>query len=164
MQKERLKKIYSDYLEIICPLIASHELLENKFPVGILNEIRALLTHIAKAESTDGETRDREIAKAESHVTRLQRDCYKYNCVALERKYVEYMKHLQANPVENLSILGLVKTHEAAIDALFVAKTLESSIESYSRETEIYENYKKAYDLYNEIRASVCTAIKATDC
>lgn len=159
--KERIQKIYFEYLNSITPLIEQYEILENKFPVGIFNEIRALLTHIAKAENMSGDERTKEISKAESHVTRLLRDCYKYNCVALENKYMEYMAVLQKTVSSSNNLCEIVKKHNEALDALFVAKCLESSIESYQRENEIYENYKKAFDIYSEIRTQLCTLIKS---
>ena len=92
--KERIKKIYEDYLNLIVPLIEQYEVLENEFPVGVLNEIRALFTHMAKASNTQGKICSKEVGKAEGHITRLLRDCYKYNCVALEKKYREYISSL----------------------------------------------------------------------
>ena len=159
--KERIQKIYSEYLNSITPLIERYEIFENKYPVGIFNEIRALFTHIAKAENMSGDERTREINKAESHVTRLLRDCYKYNCVALENKYIESMAVLQKKVCDSNSLTELLKKHNAALDALFVAKCLESSIEAYQKENEIYENYKKAFDIYNEIREQLCLLIES---
>jgi hypothetical protein len=44
----RAKEIYKDFLDVICPYIVQIELLEGRFPVEILNEIRAVFTHLSK--------------------------------------------------------------------------------------------------------------------
>ncbi len=154
-QKERIQKICSEYLNSICPLIEKYQILRNEFPVGIFNEVRALFTHIAKAENMSGDEQTREINKAEGHITRLLRDCYKYNCVALEKNYNELMSVLQKRLDKETDFLEVVKNHNSALDALYIAKCLESSVESYKRENEIYENYKKAFNIYSDIRVQL---------
>ena len=71
--------IYKDYNEVIKPLIASIEAKEERLPVPILNEIRAVNDHIARCYS-DGATDDfkaEQIRKAQSHIERIVLDCLK---------------------------------------------------------------------------------------
>ena len=54
LQRE-LEEIYSQYHNSIKIFIGQLEVLQNKFPVEILNEIRAVFSHIAKAYVCENE-------------------------------------------------------------------------------------------------------------
>ena len=104
--EERVKDIYKNYIEVICPYIIQYELLDNSFPIEIINEIRAVFTHLSKYYlSDDVLTKEKNVTKAESHIKRTILDCYKYICTAYEDKYKafeEKYKHVDlSNPIKN---------------------------------------------------------------
>ena len=77
---EEYKKIYSDYLEVIVPLVSFYESISSSFPIGILNEIRAIFTHIAKSVILESdEDKKRQIEKISGNMVAAIRGCYMYN-------------------------------------------------------------------------------------
>lgn len=152
----KCKKIFSDYLNIVTPLITRYEVLSNTFPIGILNEMRAIFTHLAKANEASESNKEKEINKACGHLTRMIRDAYKYNCLALENKYSQFVNLILKNNTNlseelNEQIKLIYDTHEIAIGYLFVARQLENSVDSDSIEDQIYENYKKAVNEFEKV-------------
>lgn len=68
LQRE-LEEIYSQYHNSIKIFIGQLEVLQNKFPVEILNEIRAVFSHIAKAYVCENEKVAWEnVNKAKGHI------------------------------------------------------------------------------------------------
>jgi hypothetical protein len=49
----RIRDIHKTYIEVICPYIIQYETLANRFPTEILNEIRAVFTHLSKHNLSD---------------------------------------------------------------------------------------------------------------
>ncbi len=90
LQRE-LKEIYSQYHNSIKIFIGQLEVLQNKFPVEILNEIRAVFSHIAKAYVCESkEVAWENVNKAKGHIKRAQLDAYKYMCYAFSKYYTEF--------------------------------------------------------------------------
>lgn len=48
VRNEEIVEIYDVYVNIIAPFIVQLEALDGEFPVEILNEIRAIFTHISR--------------------------------------------------------------------------------------------------------------------
>lgn len=68
LQRE-LEEIYSQYHNSIKIFIGQLEVLQNKFPVEILNEIRAVFSHIAKAYVCEnGKVAWENVNKAKGHI------------------------------------------------------------------------------------------------
>lgn len=154
---ERIKNIYATYLDKINPMIVEYEVLENNFPISVFNEIRAAFIHLAKVMFLDSREKKNEVSKAERHIERLLRDCYKYNCVALEKKYCEYIKCIEAFGIDTVPYFLM---HESAIKALFDARVLEGSVHFDDREKEIYENYLNAYNTYKSLNTQLLNIIQ----
>ena len=69
-----------------------HLSMENEFPIEILNEVRAIMSHIAKCyEITNEELIQKNIGKAKSHMKRCVLDCYKYLCLAYSDYYENFV-------------------------------------------------------------------------
>ena len=80
IQKE-LEDIYKQYHNSIKVFIGQLEVLQNKFPVEILNEVRAVFSHIAKVYvCNDKKIAEVNICKAKNHIKRAQLDSFKYMC------------------------------------------------------------------------------------
>ena len=98
LQRE-LEEIYSQYHNSIKIFIGQLEVLQNKFPVEILNEIRAVFSHIAKAYVCESEeVAWKNVNKAKGHIKRAQLDAYKYrDIISLCETYMPaswYIVHL----------------------------------------------------------------------
>lgn len=89
--QHELKEIYSQYHNSIKIFIGQLEVLQNKFPVEILNEIRAVFSHIAKVYVCENkEIAWENINKAKGHIKRAQLDAYKYMCYGFSKYYTEF--------------------------------------------------------------------------
>ena len=44
----RISKIYEQYRDVVCPLVAFIESADAKFPITILNEIRSIFSHFSR--------------------------------------------------------------------------------------------------------------------
>ncbi len=150
---EEYKKIYSDYLEVIVPLVSFYESISSSFPIGILNEIRAIFTHIAKSVILESdEDKKRQIEKISGHMMRAIRDCYKYNCMAIEEKYKIFMS--LSNVLDKVREKAF-DLHEKAIDALYIARRMENGAASDAKAEEIHGQYKDAYNIFLTINALI---------
>lgn len=151
--EEEYKKVYSEYLEVIVPLVSFYESISNSFPIGILNEIRAIFTHIAKSVILESDKDKKgQIEKAKGHMMRAIRDCYKYNCMAVEEKYKIFMSLSNVSDKVREKAFNL---HEKAIDALYIARRMENNPASDAMAEEIHRQYKDAYDIYLTINALI---------
>ncbi len=81
----RISKIYGQYRNVVCPLVAFIESIDAKFPITILNEIRSIFSHFSRAyeDSMDDEEIAMELTKAENHLKRAVLDCYKFGSLSL---------------------------------------------------------------------------------
>ncbi len=114
-----IREILISYRTVIRPYIAFLELFDSEFPVEILNEVRAILQHLARcyysefAENKDDEeetedlSEDKEteeteetekkshiqinLEKAKGHINRALLDCFKYSCLTLYDEYRMFM-------------------------------------------------------------------------
>jgi hypothetical protein len=165
--EERARDIYKKYIEVICPYIIQYELLDNTFPVEILNEIRAIFTHLSKYYlSDDILIKDKNISKAEGHIKRSILDCYKYICMAYDDKYAEFntnYKYVDLSLVDNGEFLPkLLETHEDAIKLMLDARKSDLLITS-DDETgvdEAYEKYEKAFIKYSSVNDIISSSYK----
>lgn len=151
---ERLNKIYDDYLNVICPFIATFEKIDNNFPVPILNEIRALSTHIARINlSDDGKGIEENITKAERHIKRAILDCYKFLCMAYDDYYSSFellYKNVDLSVIDNgeflPKLMKLRKKASLSIKQAQICEALENCTEN-----ELFERYEDAYNQYAEV-------------
>lgn len=86
VRNEKIVAIYDAYANVIAPFIVQLEALDGEFPVEILNEIRAIFTHISRCSLAETEVIYQDnIAKAERHVKRAILDCHKYYVCCIRR-------------------------------------------------------------------------------
>ncbi len=155
--KIRCDKIYQDYLDIVCEQIQRYEALENDFPTGVLNEIRAVFTHFAKMNAKENiDEKVRELDDAERHIKRAIRDCYKYNCIAYENNYKNFHDHFVRSAYTDECLIKIEEEHDKAINNLIVARRAETSVNNdgigvnkkeYDNYEEAISHFKAMYDL-----------------
>ena len=165
--EERAKDIYKNYIEVICPYIIQYELLDNTFPVEILNEIRAIFTHLAKYYlSDDILTKEKNISKAEGHIKRSILDCYKYICMAYDDKYEDFnrnYKNVDLSLVDNGEFLPkLLETRKDAITLMLDARKSDLLITSDDETSvdEAYKKYEKAFIKYSLVYELINSSYK----
>lgn len=151
-------EIYQIYRDTIIPFIVTLEVLDNEFPVEILNEIRAIFSHLASYK-LDGAEHDLHLASR--HLKRATLDCYKYMCVAIEEKVQEFRhdyRHVNLSLADNGAFLPELNrlerlAHRATID---VRQTEgQHKVASSSEESDIdslYEGYATAWTAYEALK------------
>ncbi|MEE0862858.1 MAG: hypothetical protein U0L79_07740 [Lachnospiraceae bacterium] len=157
--QDELRDIYAQYHNSIKIFIGQLEVLQNKFPVEILNEIRAVFSHIAKiyvCENKDIAVKN--LAKAKGHIKRAQLDAFKYMCYAYSSYYNsfrELYKNVDLSYVNNGDfIVQLSQLYASAMKKAEKAREIESTtddvIEAYNYYEEAYCEYAKLYNLVAE--------------
>ena len=154
--EDRIRDIYKIYIEEICPYIIHYETLSDRFPSEILNEIRAVFTHLSKYNLTDNiSNKERNLSKAEGHIKRSKLDCYKFICTAYEDEYSKFdkrYKNIDLSFTDNGEFLPkLLEARKNAKDLLLNARKTDSSIDSddETNTVEAYEKYEKAFVAYS---------------
>ena len=96
--QKKIAALYTNYNEVIRPLISEIEARQEVFPAPLFNEIRAFNDHIARCHMLDksGDKITEEIKKAEGHIIRITLDCFKYLDVFLFEK-VKRFEHTTRN-------------------------------------------------------------------
>ena len=97
--KEDFDDFFVDYLDEINANIIQYEVIANETPVAILNEIRAIMSHMARLALTKDENIASEnIYKIKGHSTRAKLDGYKYLCMAISKCRIAFFN--QYNGIE----------------------------------------------------------------
>ncbi|MHB8281051.1 MAG: hypothetical protein ACYDIA_25955 [Candidatus Humimicrobiaceae bacterium] len=150
-----IKDLYQDYNNCVRPLIVLVETQTNKFPIGLLNEIRAFNDHISRAfldDLSDDNKKD-ELKAAERHLYRTKYDCYKVLILNEEDNIQKFL-----NQYINIKIADVgsgrfyLKFKNILINAKQLAregKQLESKGRYYFKEA--LELYEKSYATYLEL-------------
>ncbi len=149
----RVVEIYDAYINTISPFILQLESLDGEFPIEILNEIRAIFTHISRCSlAKTAEVYEDNIVKAERHVKRAILDCHKYMCVAYDEHYKQFdrlYKSIDLSIVDNGDFLiDLCQKRKVAVRLLQDAKRLELAGE---KDSAVYESYADTYNAYSDV-------------
>ena len=151
---DRINNLYNTYLFVICPFIAQLERTDNKFPIAILNEIRAIATHLGRLNlSNDINVINDNLTKAERHIKRTVLDCFKYSCLSLEDNYQKFerlYRRADLSIVDNGEFLpNLTKMRIETLRSLKEAQSYE--ITENCSEDELFKKYELAYNNYAEV-------------
>lgn len=164
LKKEVQAKLYDVYLQYhksIKIFITQLESLQNRFPVEIVNEIRAVFSHIAKVYVTqDISSVDDNIRKAQGHMRRAQLDAFKYMCYAYLKYYNDFKvtyRNVDLSKVNNGEFLiELTNMYTDAVEKTMTAKEIENTADDT---TESYSAYEEAYyasaQLYKHIKENL---------
>ncbi len=88
---ERINILFDTYKNVVSPFIVQFEVMDSEFPTEILNEIRAIMTHLAKMNLTDSDdVIEDNITKAERHIKRAVLDGFKYGCLSFDDQYTAF--------------------------------------------------------------------------
>jgi len=163
----KVTSLYRTYIEVIKPLLAEIEIRYQKFPIPILNEIRAFNDHIARCHREDISSAniDKEIKKAEGHIYRIILDCYKFLNVAFHENLIEKFdkrtRGVDLNAVNNGQFsASYFETRKFIISHLKKAKFLEAMDKDESlKEYEIvYNKFSELETFLSENERHICWA------
>lgn len=151
--QKQIADIYKQYQQTVKPYVAQLEVMENEFPIEILNEVRAIMSHIAKCyEITNEELIQKNIGKAKSHMKRCVLDCYKYLCLAYSDYYENFVhkyRFTDLTVVDNGEFWSdLCETVSKAKKQLILAKQKEGMVEDVE---DSYNEFEAAYNQYHRV-------------
>ena len=170
LQQKEIFSICSQYHTIVKYMVVELESDDCEYPAEILNEIRALLNHVAKCFIINEEQPDdykvlidAQIHDAKSHLKRAIYDCYKYSCISVEDYYLDFchrMRHVDLDVIDNgeFSINLSKKIILARKMAIQAKKTEQDSMNSTTFD-EVFGMYKNAYELYDDVRKYISESL-----
>ena len=127
---DEIAEQFKIYTETIQPLIVYIEELKSEFPSEILNEVRAMYTHLSRAFLADSK-KDvvSNIEKMKRHTKRALFDCFKNCCIIIidqRRLFFEKYKGIDLTYIDEGKFLEKEKiAFRACVDALKEAKKAE---------------------------------------
>lgn len=147
--KER--EIYTKYQEIICPCIVELEVRDGEYPIEILNEIRAILTHLSRFKLQNKES---DLFSADNHVKRAILDCYKYLCVSIAENITKFRQNYRKVDLKlannGIFLPELDRLENQAKDAFKIAKLAEIKKTDEDKQYQLYECAYNAYSIVDE--------------
>jgi len=153
----RIKNIYQQHLEVISPLMMQLEIYDAAFPVEILNEIRAIFTHLAKSSVADSvDDKEKNVNNAESHLKRAILDCFKYSCMSLDDRYKKFEEQYKCVDLSLVSdgefLRELLRKRDDAEKKLLDARKTDLEIKHDANDLqEAYQKYEAAFCAYGEV-------------
>ncbi|WP_300639379.1 hypothetical protein [uncultured Oscillibacter sp.] len=163
--EEQLNQMFSLYHETVNPLISVYNALEGKFPVGVMNELRAAFSHMTQSllEEDSGEV-GRHLDRARRHVKRSAVDAYKYAAQAYSRVYGDFResyRNVDLSSVDNFQFLPrLTRLKTRAGQLIHEAKMVESGVHT---DDEMYDAYEAAFNGYAELYECIVGALDAVE-
>jgi hypothetical protein len=165
--QKRISTIYGNYLDVVQPLLIDIEVVTGRFPTQVLNEIRSIFAHLARANrcsESDITVAENNCTKAERHMKRAIFDCYKTLCFAyFERVKLFYQEYatVDLHLADNGNFLnGLNEREVSAKNAFLKARKAEANGLNIS-EDEIYKFYEEAYSSYEDLSAYIDSSTEA---
>lgn len=154
--REEFDELFDEYLDEINSNIIQYEVIANAAPVAILNEIRAIMSHMARiALANTPENAEENLKKMKGHSTRAKLDCYKYMCMAIAKRKDAFFNRYNGIDYSRINngefAVNIADANEVAEKRLIEAKTYESENgpdeKLYDKYAEAYLEYKKVWDL-----------------
>ena len=151
---DTINELYKAYHNDIKRLLAYVEAELEEFPIAILNEIRSLYDHTARAcLSKNNEAKCQEIESAKRHIIRIKLDCCKVLCAQGEIRMEEFHKNykrIRLGEVDSGNFLPeLTQLHDKAKKTVRRAKHAEKSGEDGREET--FSLFQEAVVAYKDV-------------
>lgn len=148
----QIRDVYIGYRTVIRPFIAMLEIFDEKFPVEILNEIRAIFQHLARCyyhHDYDKEAIDigKQISKANGHLHRALFDCFKYACLSFYDEYEHFrktFKNVDLSTLDNGEFL--VKLHQLSQDVKKADREARKLEADTGDRDEVFQKYEDAFN------------------
>lgn len=152
--QQKLKELYDAWQTVISPLVTQYEIMEAKFPVQILNELRAFTTHIARCydPSINDAKIKRELNSAKRHIQRARLDCFKLLCDAYENEYKRFTQkyvNVDLTLIDN----GDFSSRSSILLKECRDKALQANISEQKGNTieDTFKKYETAFVAYNNL-------------
>lgn len=156
---DELNDAFRVYFDEINPRIIEFQSIEGTFPIGVLNEIRAIYGHLVRAASTEDENEvAHNIEKIKGHTKRALLDCYKYSTLQYLEYYTTFMKRYQNVDLTYIDhgkfLADVTELHEAAMNQFQDANQSDLNKEDEDEQFSKYElAYQSGHQLHDMLRA-----------
>lgn len=159
--EDQITQLFSLYREKVNPLISIYNSLENSFPIGVINELRDIFSHLTLSLlSSESSEIDRHFDKAQRHLKRAVVDAFKYVSMAYSKVYDDFKKsyeHVDLGYIDQGNFLPkIVKLNAEAEDLMLKAKMIESELHD---DDAMYEAYEDAFNCYAELYQCIMDAL-----
>lgn len=147
IMNNREKNIYEQYQTVIAYFIAELEVRDTEYPVEILNEIRAIFTHLSRYKLQESEG---DLLSAERHVKRATLDCFKYMCISYAEEVTQFResyRKVDLKIADNGKFLPELDRLEHEAKKTYIA-TKRAEIKGVISEEELYCMYEDTYNKY----------------
>jgi hypothetical protein len=156
----RVISIYNQYMNIISPMIDLLEVLDGEYPIEIMNEIRAVFTHLSRYYTNEeNDIKVDNVIKAEGHIKRAILDCFKYSCFAYSKHLLRFetrYKKIDLSLIDNGQFLDTYLKYERdAVELFKKARKTERNDPSSKNLFSEYQSASKAFDRLFELLDSV---------
>lgn len=142
------KNIYSQYQNVIAPLIVELEVRDAEYPIEIFNEIRSIFTHLSRFKLQNSE---KDLFSAESHLKRAILDCFKYSCISMIEQLNNFRneyKNVNLGLADNGAFLPKLDSLEAEASNIFIHAKKEE-IKKETDKDDLYALFEDAYNAYS---------------
>lgn len=163
--EEQINYLFSLYKDKVNPLISVYNALENRFPLGVINELRDIFSHLTQSLLVEDDAEvDRHLDKALRHFKRAIVDAFKYASMAYSKVYDDFKesyKYVDLSYVDNGQLLPkLTKLNAEAENLMHEAKMIESNIHD---DEEMYTAYEAAFNRYAELYKCIMDSLGAVE-
>lgn len=142
-----LAEQFEIYTETIQPLIVHIEEMKSQFPPEILNEVRAMYTHLSRAFLTENEQDViSNIEKIKRHTKRALLDCFKNCCIIIIDKEREFFRRYKGIDLSYIDEGEFLKEEKKAFDECATALMDAKKAEGLNTDDDIlFKLYENAY-------------------
>lgn len=163
--EEQINHLFTLYKEKVNPLISVYNALENSFPIGVINELRDIFSHLTQSlQVADSTEVDHHLSKAHRHLKRAVVDAFKYASMAYSKVYDDFKesyKHVDLGYVDNGQLLPkLAKLNSEAEMLMHKAKMIESGIHD---DDEMYAAYEACFNRYAELYVCIIDSLESAE-
>lgn len=164
--EDQVDRLFELYRKRINPLVSEYNALENSFPLGVMNELRDVFSHLTQSlQSNRGEDVTRHLDKAYRHMKRAAVDAFKYMAMAYSKVYDDFKdayRRVDLSYIDNGRFLPEITRLNAVSERLVhEAKMIES--DAAHDEDTMYAAYEKACESYQELYQRVMGAMDAAE-
>lgn len=162
--EEKLKQLFSLYHEKVNPLVSVYNALENAFPIGVVNELRDVFSHLTRSLLEEGDGVEKHLDKAYRHMKRAAVDAFKYASMAYSKVYDDFRetyKYVDLGYLDNGKLLPkLTKLNAQAEKSVHEARMTESNVHT---DEEMYAAYETAFNDYAALYNCVMNALESAE-
>lgn len=162
----QINDLFNLYKNKVDRLIAVYSSLENSFPIGVINELRDIFSHLTQSLVTKtSEDVEHHIERAHRHMKRAVADAYKYASMAYSSAYDSFKKDYESVDLGEIDngefIVTVSNLNTSAEELMFSAKMLE--VDTTHTEDDLYNAYEEAFKSYEELYRRITGAMKFAD-